>query len=577
MSVPSDSNAAADAQPAASAHPRVHLLGLASNVISLVGLLCVGGGLVLLLTFGLFVAVFPETNPYVDIVGLLIVPLIFVAGLVLVPLGMVWTLWRRRRRAARRGVPPEFPQLDLNDRRTRVLAGGFLAFSLFVVLPVLAVSSYYGYHYTESTEFCGQVCHSVMEPQATAHANSPHARVSCAACHIGTGASWFVKSKLSGLRQVLAVWRDSYSRPIPPAITELRPARETCEQCHWPAKFFGVQFRELVHYAPDEANTRRTVRMLLKTGGADPTLGRVEGIHMHMVLAGQIEFVASDPHLQEIPWVRYVTDDGTELIYRSDGAAPSAPPPPGLVRRIDCMDCHNRGAHHFLAPHAAVNLDLDAGRVDPTLPFVQREAVAALTAGYPDVPTAVAAIETRLRSFYAENYPAVARERAAAIDAAIAAVQELYRRTFFPEMKVSWQTYPENVGHLNSPGCFRCHDGRHINQHGVAISSDCDVCHTFLNPLAHSGPAAPGGPAATTGPAAAPGGGGRAPDGRALLGPGQVLVEGEFRHSMDLVQHGGLRCDQCHTGGPLPLCRDCHASGEWLDQRGRELFQPRPR
>jgi len=508
------------------------------NVVSAVGFVLVAAALILLVTFALFKVVSPNPNPYFDIVGFLILPGIFVAGLAVVPLGMLWRFWRWRHAAHTRGESA-LPAVDLNSRSTRLFLGTFMGLTIFAVLPALAVTSYYGYGYTESAEFCGQVCHSVMEPQATAHSFSPHARVTCAECHIGSGASWFVKSKVSGVRQVFAVWRNSYSRPIPPAITELRPARDTCEECHWPAKFFGSQYREFIHYSSDERNTRRTVRMLVKTGGADPTMGRVEGIHMHMLWAGRIEYVATDEYLQVIPWVRFQASDGSVHIYRSDGQT-SDSPPEGLVRQTDCMDCHNRGAHHFRSPQRAVSLYLQNDRIDATLPYVKREIVAALTIKYPDVAAAEAGIAQRLEQFYQRNYAEVWQTRRTAIAQAVAMAQELYRFNFFPEMNVSWQTYPENIGHLESPGCFRCHDGLHVTRDGRTIPSRCDVCHVALIPVE---------------------------------GAVDATMPGEFRHSMNMAPHLKLRCSQCHTGGELLDCRECHASGTWLEQAGQQEFK----
>jgi hypothetical protein len=300
---------------------------LSQNLISILGFLLIAVGVVLIVTFALFSALTPRSNPYLDIVGYMILPGVLIGGLTLVPLGMLFRFWRLRRKGSTQRVSYRLPALDLHDphMRRRVLA--FAAFTLFVVFPVLGFSSYEGYIYTESTQFCGQTCHSVMAPEATAHANSPHARVTCAECHIGAGADWFVKAKISGLRQVYAVWANTYSRPIPPAITELRPARDTCEECHWPAKFYGSMYKEIVHFSPDEENTRRPVRMLLKVGGADESIGRVEGIHMHMVQAGKIEYVATDSGLQTIPWVRYTPAKGEARTFRSDGQANDAPAP----------------------------------------------------------------------------------------------------------------------------------------------------------------------------------------------------------------------------------------------------------
>jgi hypothetical protein len=507
------------------------LWSLCNNPLSMLGLLAVGLSLLLLIVFTMFNLFAPGSNPYLDIVSHLLLPSVLVAGLIAVPIGVAWK-WRWLRKHKGQEVP-RYVQIDLRDRPTRGAILVFVAVPVFLVMPGLAVSAYRGYVYTESTEFCAEVCHEVMKPQGTAHADSAHARVSCAACHIGAGAGWFVKSKLSGTRQVIAVWRNSFSRPIPPAIQKLRPARETCEECHWPARFFGSQLRQLVYYSPDEANTRREVRMLLKIGGADESTGRVQGIHMHMLSSGQIEYVATDEDLQEIPWIRYLRPDGSVSIYRSDGQSHDAPPPEGIRRTIDCMDCHNRGAHHFLPPQRAIDQQLEMDRIDPGLPYVKREAVRALVGDYRDADAAREGIGNSLRTFYQQEYPEVWEQRAPAVEQAIAAVQEVYDRNFFPSMRVTWRTYPENVGHMMFPGCFRCHDGLHRDEQGRAVSPECTLCHTFLNRVADQ--------------------------------PHQFR-EGKFEHSMSLVQHEELRCSQCHSGGPLKLCRDCHADLQGLDR-----------
>ena len=514
---------------------------LCDNLTSIIGLVIVAVSLLLLITFIFFTITSTHPNPYFDIVGFMILPGVLMLGLAIVPVGIFRKYRRRLRQAADPKTDPV--AIDLRDRRTHGAALVFAGATFLIVLPILAVSGYEGYHYTESTEFCAKVCHTVMEPQGVAHASSPHARVHCAECHIGEGAGWFVKSKLSGTRQVFAVWLNTYSRPIPPAITELRPARETCEQCHWPAKFFGSQLKEIAHYSPDEQNTRRVVRALLKVGGADESIGRVEGIHMHMVTEAAIKYVASDEYLQEIPWVKHVAKDGTADIYRSDGLPHDSPPPSGIVRTLDCMDCHNRGAHHFRPPARAVDVMLEAGRIDKTLPFVKREAVSALLRPYETVAEAEQGIRDSMTKFYQENYPDRMAGGGGAIETAIATVQTVYRRNNFPLMNVDWRTYPENVGHMISAGCFRCHDGRHVNAEGVAISSDCETCHTFLMPIE---------------------------------GKPDEYREGPFVHSFELApRHSNLRCEQCHNGGLLLLCRDCHDQLEGLGKwSGQGEFRP---
>ncbi|RMF71071.1 MAG: cytochrome C, partial [Planctomycetota bacterium] len=517
------------------------LVSLCDNFISIVGLVIVAVSTLLIVTFIVFSLITTNPNPYFDIVGYMVLPGVLVMGLLIVPVGVYLKYRRRLREAADPDVDPV--AINLRDRRIRGAALVFSGATFLVVLPILAVSGYEGYHYTESTEFCAKVCHTVMEPQGVAHASSPHARVRCAACHIGEGAGWFVKSKLSGTRQVFAVWLNTYSRPIPPAITELRPARETCEECHWPAKFFGSQLKEYVHYSPDEANSRRVVRAILKVGGADESIGRVEGIHMHMITEAKIQYVASDEHLQDIRWVKHIAKDGTEEVYRSDGLPADAPPPEGIVRTVDCMDCHNRGAHHFRPPARAIDLELEAGRIDRTLPFIKRESVKAMLIPYDSVEAAEAGIRKHLMTFYAENYPEILKSRGDAVEAAVSAVQAAYRRNNFPYMRVNWQSYPENIGHMMSSGCFRCHDGRHVSDDGRAISSSCETCHTFLTPVE---------------------------------GQPNIYREGPFVHSFDLdPRHSNLRCEQCHNGGLLLLCRDCHDQLQGLAKwTGRDLFRP---
>lgn len=499
-----------------------------TNWITLAGLFVVAVALLLLITFGLFSVVSPAANPYVDIVGYLILPGILAFGIFLMLAGILIRSVRRRRLDPSRRLRI-LPRPDFSDP-LQLRVAKYLALVLFLVLPITAVTGYHGYHFTDSTEFCGTTCHTVMEPQAVAYERSSHARVSCAECHIGTGASWFVKAKVSGLRQVLATARESYSRPIPPAITELRPARDTCEECHWPQKFFGSQLREFPHYASNEENTDRSVTLLLNTGGGDEFLGQASGIHRHMALSGRIEYIATDEKLQEIPWVTWTDPSGSEHIYRSDGKPSSDPPPEGERRTIDCMDCHNRPAHEFRSPQESIDLAMSTGKIDGTLPFIKRQAVATLLPPYLPTEEALARIGEQITGFYRDNYPHLLETRRASIHQAIDATREIYVSNVFPHMKVDWTTYPDNIGHLYSAGCFRCHDNRHVSQDDTRIRTTCDVCHTFL----------------------------------LTNGDGEELSyrSGDFVHEMPLDgPHGNVLCSQCHSGGAGPQsdgCEGCH-------------------
>lgn len=478
-------------------------------------------------SFQFFEFLEPSNNPYTGLWSFLILPAVLVFGLLLIPIG--WLMERRRRRRYFPGIRefPRYPRLDLNDPRHRKLMSIFGAGTL-VFLPFIGVSSYKGYHYTDSTQFCGQVCHSVMHPEFTTYLNSPHARVSCAECHIGPGADWYVKSKISGVRQIFAVAFKTYSKPIPTPIIDLRPARETCEQCHWPAKFFGAQLRSRVHYASDEVNTRREIRVLVKTGGGDSSSGPASGIHWHMALSHKIEYVALDSQRMNIPWVRATDSSGRVTVYRSDGKSVREGPPTGEVRVVDCMDCHNRPTHVIQPPDRAVNISLETGRLDRTLPYIKQVAVEALTLPFSIEEEADRKIETFIREFYEKRNPKLAELRKASINQGVDEVRSIFRRNFFPRMKVDWRIYPDHIGHMIFDGCFRCHDGRHTSDDGRVVRKECNVCHEFQQPVS---------------------------------GNPEAFQTGTIEHPVALEgKHANLKCSSCHTGGRAPdrTCAGCH-------------------
>jgi hypothetical protein len=318
-----------------------------------------------------------------------------------------------------------------------------------------------------------------MAPQYTAFVDSPHARVGCVRCHIGPGAPWFVRSKLSGVRQVFAVTLKTYSRPIPSPVKYLRPARETCEQCHWPERFVGDRFLVRTRYGDDEHSSRSSTVLVLKVGGRG---GKdAVGIHGRHVGAGvSITYTAADRRRQVIPRVTVVRPDGRTDEYVSSDPVASPDPEGGERRRMDCMDCHNRPTHAFELPERAVDAAMDDGRISAQLPFVKKKAVEALRAEYPDRETAARGIADALTSFYRTSYPAAYQAHRSALEASVGAVQAIYRRNVFPEMKVTWGTYPNNIGHEDFIGCFRCHDETHKRADGATITQDCTACHAIL-------------------------------------------------------------------------------------------------
>jgi nitrate/TMAO reductase-like tetraheme cytochrome c subunit len=446
-----------------------------------------------------------QKNPYLGILAYLVAPAFLIIGLALILGGA----WNQRRNTGRipYAPPPRFA-IDLSRPRDRWVFIWFGAGALGFML-LTAVGSYQTFQYTESVTFCGAVCHTVMEPEYTTYKAGDHARVACVECHIGSGAEWYVRAKISGLHQVYAVAVNHFDRPIPTPVQSLRPARDTCEQCHWPQKYSGGVERVRRHFLGDDKNTPYTVRLLVNVGGGSPAHGPVGGIHWHMLVSNKVEYYASDTRRQTIPWVRVTAQDGAVTVYRT--ADFKGEPPPGEIRQMDCMDCHNRPSHKFETPDAAVDEAMYLGRIDSGLAGIKHAAVDLLTKPYSMDGDADAAIDKGLRS----RYPAAGN-----IGQTAAAVQAIYHGNFFPEMKADWSKYPDNIGHLDSPGCFRCHDGKHAAVGGASrmLSNDCNSCHTILSQGSGADLA-------------------------------KVVPQGQpFRHPAGEIGGMGLICSDCHNG-----------------------------
>ena len=441
------------------------------NAISLIGTALALASLVLILSLFTMQQFGFEGGPYLGILTYLILPMIFVVGLVLIPIGAV--LWRRKMNKMPGGEgTPLLPVFDLNVPHTRRWLLVFLGATMVNII-ILASATYKGVEVMESVEFCGLACHSVMEPEHTAHARSPHSRVACADCHIGPGADWFVKSKLDGAWQLVSVALDLYPRPVPTPLHDLRPARDTCEQCHWPTKFVGDKLKVIKHYEDDEANTELTTAILLKVGGQG--LNHSTGIHWHVDPNIEIRY-RSDETREEIYEVEFTDADG-ELKHFADRRAPEEG---GVWRTMDCVDCHNRPSHIYQPAASEIDRIISEGLVDRSLPFVKREGLRIVDAEYASHEEARAVIDEELLKFYAENYPQIAAENADAISAAATALGDIYSVNVFPNMNVWWDTYPNHIGHEQSPGCERCHTRGMRTAEREQISDDCENCHVLL-------------------------------------------------------------------------------------------------
>jgi hypothetical protein len=457
------------------------LFNYANNPVTLLGIVLTTVSAISIIIFMISELAGELRNPYIGIFAYMVLPAVFVLGLILMPVGM----WRRRAKLIAAGVSraerARYPRLDFNDPQLR-RTGAVILLLTGINAVIFGASSYLAVEHMETVEFCGTACH-LMEPEYTAYQASPHSRVACVECHIGPGASWFVRSKLDGVRQVWKTALDTYERPIGTPIEDLRPARETCEACHWPAKHHGDKVKLFARFGTDEGNTPSYNAMILKTGGGRLDLGRAGGIHWwHIYSDNRIRYVSETEERERMLWVELTTPDGEARIYTRDGE--ELPSPEALearARTMDCIDCHNRPTHLFEVPSNALDEELTARPELVELPFYKREALAAIEEEYPSHDAGVEAVREAVLAFYRSSHPEVWRSRQSVVETGAEVAAGVYGRSVFPEMSTNWETHPNHIGHEQSPGCWRCHDEELATADGEhVISIDCEQCHVFL-------------------------------------------------------------------------------------------------
>jgi hypothetical protein len=439
------------------------------------GAMVVAGALVFLVLFAVDLTSGSQ-NPYRALITFIGLPALITLGALL----FLLSLRLQVRAAHKRGEKVRF-HLRVEPSDPRYMRSLWLFIGLVVVLlAVMAFSGFKAYDATETVAFCGETCHTVMEPQAVTYENSPHARVACSECHIGPGASFWVRSKVDGLRQVWKTITNSFDRPIETPIRNLRPAQQTCEECHWPEQFYGQKLVNRSYFRTDEANSPWTISLLVNVGGGNPRTGAQEGIHWHMIVANKVEYAAADFARQDIVWVRRTDSAGNVTVY-TDPNNPVDPEADGLeVRRFDCIDCHNRPSHQFEPPATALNRALSMGQISPDLPYVRKVGLDLLNAAYTTREEANARIPEGLREYYRVNYGGRYDELAGAIEQASTALLGIYNANFFPEMKTDYRVRTNNLSHFVNDGCFRCHFSDLQDQAGTRITSTCTSCHSIV-------------------------------------------------------------------------------------------------
>jgi hypothetical protein len=434
-------------------------------------------------------------STYTGIVTYFLIPMIFVAGLILLPFA-----WRKQKKETGTTLQHVF--------QDKLVAGGVGEHNFWEkVVPVVGILTIINVlfivaagssamHYMDESEFCGTACHTIMGPEWQVYSVSPHSKVPCVDCHIGEGVEAMAKAKINGAWQAVAAMFDLYNKPIGTPIHNLRPAKETCGKCHWPEKHYGSKLVKIERYRDDENNTKQYTTLNLKV---DAVNGVGSGIHWHISENNKVRYSSVDDQREDMIWVEVMQPDGSFKRYTNKHLADSTSED-SEPRVMDCVDCHNRATHIYERPDAALDHAMARGTIDPSIPYIKREAMAAITTSFTNKDSGLTQIEERLKSFYDQEYP---DKDLLSLPNSIAEIQAIYDRNIHPDMKIEWGTYPNHLGHRvefgcfschnfmqheQSDGCFRCHNRHLVDEAGEGISDECTLCHSILalgeeNPL----------------------------------------------------------------------------------------------
>lgn len=346
----------------------------------------------------------------------------------------------------------------------------------YTVLGILTLSllvgGAYAWDYTNSPSFCGTSCHT-MPPEYAAYQVSPHARIACVECHIGRefiGNQIFRKA--GDVRHIVAMAFETYEYPI--RVKNMRPAPEICEKCHSPEKFSDDSLRVVTRYHEDQ--TPYNIYLVLKTGGGSKREGLGRGIHWH--IENPVYYYPVDGEEQRIPYVKVVREDGSTVEYVDvEAEFDPATFDESNLKQMDCITCHNRITHRIYTPDESMDNALSLGKVSTDIPGIREKGIEVLKGAYTTQTQALDAI-AKLDAYYQSEFPDFYSENSPKITDAIAEIQQIYINSVYLEQKVDWESHPNNVGHVNSPGCFRCHDGKHLDADQQAIRLECNLCHS---------------------------------------------------------------------------------------------------
>ncbi|MBI9071258.1 MAG: NapC/NirT family cytochrome c [Melioribacteraceae bacterium] len=452
------------------------LLGVSVNWIGKLGMILTTSAFITFIVVEIPRLLGILTNAYIGLITYLLLPFLFIIGLILLPLG--W--WKYHKETGK--SLDELATERFEDDELRAKTYGSRIFRVVIILTIanvifLSAASFRTMSFMDDAEFCGTACHSVMNPEWMTYQDSPHANVNCVDCHVGEGVGALISSKLNGAYQMISVTFNLYERPIPTPVHQLRPARETCEKCHWPDKFYGSRLKRIVRYDSDETSTAKytTLNLKIDTGSK---VGKA-GIHWHIGKNNEVKYASVDDKRQEMLWVETKQDDGTYKKYinktlgESDNSFEE-------TRIMDCVDCHNRATHIYEDPRKAVDIRIATGEIDHSLPFIKREALSSISKTFAEKELAKEVIRTHMERFYRNNYSSLADTKGKEIETAVKTLQRVYDKNVHPNMNIEWGSYPNHLGHDRDAGCFRCHNNDMVDESGTAIRYDCTLCHNIL-------------------------------------------------------------------------------------------------
>ena len=447
-----------------------------NNWLSISGFILVFNSLILMLFFQIFILLYGNLTSYIDFYLYVVIPILLIIGLIMIPAGMYLRL-RKERKLHQADM--SLPVIDFNEKPDRIIVLKILVITL-LFLAASGLGSYKVYEYTGTAEFCGELCHRAMQPEYATYLNSSHAKVPCMGCHSGAGSGWVVQSRLAILGMAYSYLTNTYERPIPHISAAMRPDRETCENCHWPQKFYTRKLINHEYYLTDSSNTAWSISLLLKVGPKNTAHGLKEGIHWHINPDVKIEYKSDALHQETIPWVRYTNLKTGVVKTYTNGREKAVSTNKDHLFTMDCMDCHNRPSHLFLSASTYIDHALCAGTLDKGIPYIKLAAMKALSQKYPTVPAADSGISETIQQFYTSTHADTWKKYGRQINKAIPVILAEYHKNTFEDMSAGAEAYPNHLGHLESKGCYRCHSGNHKTETGEVISADCNLCHTIF-------------------------------------------------------------------------------------------------